>query len=134
MPGFVELTTCYLRLALTSEAALKRSFRVGNGPPSVVCNWTDRTAACVLALSQNGIFFTCLIRDLMEQTSTSHVADVMALLGSLKALFESYDRMHESPLPPEIDIDLVLDFLTRLLSCEHYVVGFVCEVFLAKGV
>ena len=29
-----------------------RRFLVGNGPPSVVCNWTDRTAACVLALCQ----------------------------------------------------------------------------------
>lgn len=59
------------------ETALQASFRVGFGPPSVIRNWTDRTAACALALSQNGIFFTCLLEDLMNQTSTNHVADVM---------------------------------------------------------
>jgi hypothetical protein len=77
VPGFIELTTCFLRLAMTHEQALKQSYRVGYGPPSVVCNWTDRTAACVLALSQNGLFFTCMVEDLMAQTSTTHVADVM---------------------------------------------------------
>ena len=39
MPGFLELTVCFLRLALTSEFALKRRHRVGYGPPSLVCNW-----------------------------------------------------------------------------------------------
>eukprot|EP00039_Didymoeca_costata_P007668 m.102414 g.102414 ORF g.102414 m.102414 type:complete len:1182 (+) comp13774_c0_seq1:133-3678(+) len=122
MPGFPELITCFLRNALFSEYALKRLFRVGAGPPSLVCNWTDRTAACSLALSQHSAFLSCLLRDLMEQTSITHVADVMALLGSLKALFESYQKMHNTTLPNDLDISLITQFLKQLISCKHYVV------------
>eukprot|EP00048_Salpingoeca_helianthica_P000569 m.42449 g.42449 ORF g.42449 m.42449 type:complete len:1062 (-) comp10655_c0_seq1:234-3419(-) len=122
MPGFTELTVSFLRLALTSERALKQGYRVGAGPPSVVCNWTDRTAACALALSQDGLFLGALARDLMGQTSTSHVIDVMALLGSLKAFLESFDSVHETSLPVSLDITLFEEFVTTLLTCRHYVV------------
>jgi hypothetical protein len=122
VPGFCELQTCFLRQSLLTEHALKRAFRIGAGPPSIVCNWTDRTAACALTLSQNGVFFSSLLRDLMLQTSTTHVADVMALLGSLKALFESFHHMHGSVLPHELDHALIDRFISQLLSCPHYVV------------
>lgn len=55
-------------------------------------------------LSQSGRFLSAVLKDLMEQTSTTHVADVMALLGSFKALFESFYRMHSKRLPDDIDI------------------------------
>lgn len=58
----------------------------------------------------------------MEQTSITHVADVMALLGSLKALFESYQKMHNTTLPNDLDISLITQFLKQLISCKHYVV------------
>ena len=122
VPGFCELQTCFLRLSLLSEYALKRAFRIGAGPPSIVCNWTDRTAACALTLSQSGTFFSCLLQDMMSQTSTTHVADVMALLGSLKALFESYHHMHETVLPHDLDQELIVRFLSQLVTCTHYVV------------
>lgn len=146
-PGYTELASCFLRLALTTELALKRSFVVGYGPPSLVCNWSDRTAAAALAMSHDGVFFSCLLEDLMLQTSLMHVADVMcmwgfdggrstmlgfcqsfrsfptALLGSFKALLESYVRMHEEKTSQHIDSELVLDFIRRLMTCPHYVVG-----------
>lgn len=122
VPGFCELQTCFLRLSLLSEYALKRAFRIGAGPPSIVCNWTDRTAACALTLSQSGTFFSCLLGDLMSQTSTTHVADVMALLGSLKALFESYHHMHDTMLPRDLDQELIVKFISQLVTCPHYVV------------
>eukprot|EP00047_Mylnosiga_fluctuans_P021074 m.100094 g.100094 ORF g.100094 m.100094 type:complete len:1037 (-) comp8740_c0_seq3:198-3308(-) len=122
MPGFAELCASYLRLALTTDLALKRTFRVGAGPPSVICNWSDRTAACALALSQDGMFLSCLLRDIVSKTSTSYVADVMSLLGSLKAFLESFDAVHEAQLPPDLDIRLFEEFVRMLLTCNHYVV------------
>lgn len=44
---------------------------------SVVCNWSDRTAAAALAMAHDGVFFSCLLEDLMLQTSLLYVADVM---------------------------------------------------------
>ena len=122
MPGFCELSTCFLRHALLSEHALKQKYRIGAGPPSIVCNWTERTAACILALSLNATIFSCLIKDLMEQTSITHVADVMALLHSLKTLIESFSSMHNVLLPENINIDLILRFISQLLRCPHYIV------------
>jgi hypothetical protein len=58
MPGFLELTSCFLRLVLTTDVPLKPTYRVGHGPPSVVCNWSDRAAACALALAQHGTVMT----------------------------------------------------------------------------
>lgn len=76
----------------------------------------------------------------MEQTSLSHVSDVMgnsspissvltpltALLGSFKAFVESFDRMHKMPLAAEVDVELLLTFLRKLLTCKHYVVWRAC--------
>eukprot|EP00045_Choanoeca_perplexa_P012998 m.144744 g.144744 ORF g.144744 m.144744 type:complete len:1060 (+) comp16206_c0_seq1:114-3293(+) len=122
MPGFIEMAACFLRLALTTQLAIKRNFRVGHGPPSLICNWTDRTAAAALAMSTSGVFLTCLLEDLMLQTGLHYVPDVIALLGSFKALFESYHRMHEGTLPVDLDMTLMLHFLRELLFCSHYVV------------
>ena len=122
IPGYPELATVFLLASLHSEVALKSWHKIGAGPPSVVCNWTDRTAACALALSRSGTLFSCLAADLMCHTSTSHVVDVMSLLGSLKALLESYRRMHKAPLPDDVDAELMCRFLRGMLSCEHYVV------------
>jgi hypothetical protein len=123
LPGLVPLGAALARLALTAEVALKPKYRVGAGPPSVVVNWTDRAAASVLALAPCGPWLSVLLRDLMGQTNVHHVADVLALLGSLKALLESYERLHAAPLPADVDADLVLLFVARLLASPHYVVA-----------
>jgi hypothetical protein len=44
------------------------------------------------------------------------------LLGSFKALLESFVRMHDEPIPEHLDVDMVVDFLERLYLCPHYVV------------
>ncbi|EDQ91568.1 uncharacterized protein MONBRDRAFT_23600 [Monosiga brevicollis MX1] len=115
MPGFAELATCFLRLALTTQLAVKKSFPIGHGPPSLIVNWTERTAAAALALSSSGIFLSCLLEDLMQQTSLFHVPDVISL-------FESYEKVHNARLPADFDTDLAVDFVTRLLDCPHYVI------------
>ena len=61
VPGFLELATCFLRLALTTEPPLKTTYRVSNGPPATVINWTDRAAACALTLCQHGILLTVCV-------------------------------------------------------------------------
>eukprot|EP00730_Choanoeca_flexa_P000277 TRINITY_DN10127_c0_g1_i1.p1 TRINITY_DN10127_c0_g1~~TRINITY_DN10127_c0_g1_i1.p1 ORF type:complete len:1081 (+),score=238.98 TRINITY_DN10127_c0_g1_i1:101-3343(+) len=122
MPGFIEMAACFLRLSLTTQLAIKRNFLVGHGPPSLICNWTDRTAAAALAMSTSGVFLTCLLEDLMMQTGLHYVPDVIALLGSFKALFESYQRMHQDTLPADLDMDLMVHFLRELIFCSHYVV------------
>lgn len=120
-PGFLELSSCYLRLALTTKHALKRPCGSVVSPPryrttslpssailfnkyivsrplpfciciyfilffwflikcgSLICNWSDRTAACALAMSISGVFLSTLLKDLMLQTSVAHVADVIGL-------------------------------------------------------
>jgi len=40
----------------------------------------------------------------------------------LKALLESFDRMHEMSLVAEVDVRVLVKLVTTLLSCEHYVV------------
>ncbi len=101
--------------------------------------------ACCIALCRDGIFLSVLLRYLCEHTNGNHVADVMgllvfcsrvsyeyplpypnppliALMGSLKALFESYLSIHEDKLPHELDMTLMTKLFTLLLKCEHYVV------------
>eukprot|EP00043_Microstomoeca_roanoka_P017554 m.183735 g.183735 ORF g.183735 m.183735 type:complete len:1207 (+) comp16659_c0_seq2:192-3812(+) len=120
-PGFLELSACYLRLALTTRYAVKWTPSVAT-PPNLICSWSDRTAACALAMSISGVFCSTLFHDLMLQTSLTHVADVIALLASFQAFLKCFQHMHGSTLPPDVDINLILDFLQRLFSCHHYVV------------
>eukprot|EP00049_Salpingoeca_infusionum_P007389 m.119774 g.119774 ORF g.119774 m.119774 type:complete len:1250 (+) comp13679_c2_seq6:283-4032(+) len=123
MPGFTELVASYSRLSLISRLAIKQEFLVNHGPPGVVCNWTDRTAACALTLSLSGVYFSALWEELMLQTSLLHVADVMTLLSSLKAMLESYHKLHiDTPLPSDIDMDLFCLFFRKLLTYPHYIV------------
>ena len=43
-------------------------------------------------------------------------------MGSLKALFESYQSIHDEQLPPDLDMELMLKLLSLLLTNDHYVV------------
>ncbi|EGD80853.1 hypothetical protein PTSG_01439 [Salpingoeca rosetta] len=121
-PGFLELSACYLRLALTTRHAVKWATPAVITPTNLICNWSDRTAACALAMSVSGVFFSTLFHDLMLQTSVTHVADVISLLSSFQAFLKCYHHMHGAPLPSDVNLDLFLKFLQRLTSCHHYVV------------
>ena len=48
---------------------------------------------------------------------------ITALLGSFKALLESFVRMHDEPVPEHLDAAMMVDFLQRLYLCPHYVVS-----------
>jgi hypothetical protein len=63
-----------------------------------------------------------------EKGCYSHFAPActIALLGSFKALFDSYEQMHESKLPIDFDVGLILRFLKQLLLGSHYVVRLNC--------
>ena len=43
-------------------------------------------------------------------------------MGSLKALFESFQAIHEEQLPNDLDMALVTKLITMLLQNDHYVV------------
>lgn len=40
----------------------------------------------------------------------------------MRALLESFDRMHEKSLVAEVDVAILVKLITTLLNCEHYVV------------
>lgn len=115
-------TICAPFYSSPCRVALKPLHRVGHGPPSIVCNWTDRVAQCALALSKDGVFFSCMSRDMMEQTSLTHIVDVMALLHSLKLFMDSYCQMHQEQFADSINIELFASFFKQLVGCKHYVV------------
>ena len=52
------------------------------------------------------------------------------LLGSLKAFFDSFDAVHTTCLPVDLDIGLFEDMISTLLTCRHYVVVRICVLLL----
>ena len=53
----------------------------------------------------------------------------LGLLGSLKALMESYMNVHRETMPTDLDVALLVKFTASLCASEHYVVRTsVCRV------
>lgn len=46
IPGYTELASCFLRLALTTELALKRTYNIGYGPPRQDCSCDKGLRSC----------------------------------------------------------------------------------------